>query len=32
MSSKGAITLTHEELLKMKMRANVLPKGRSGLI
>ena len=25
MSSKGAITITHDELIRMKMRANVIP-------
>ncbi len=32
MSSKGAITITQDELWKIKMRANVLPNGRSHLI
>ena len=25
MSGKGAITISHDELIKMKMRANVIP-------
>ena len=25
MSSKGAVTISHEELIRMKMRANVIP-------
>jgi hypothetical protein len=31
MSSKGAITISHEDLVRMKMRANILPNGTIGL-